>query len=134
MQIEIDFEVWKALTVRRAHEGVTYNDVLRELLDLEPSEAIAGPMPDAESVGGFTSRNLFLPNGTDLRGLYKRRLFSAQIRNGHWVDSDGRTHESPSAAARFITRNSVNGLRFWEAKRPGDHEFRRLDFIAANVR
>ena len=32
--IEIDFDVYKALTMKRTSQEVTYNDVLRELLDL----------------------------------------------------------------------------------------------------
>jgi negative regulator of replication initiation len=36
--IQIDFDVYKALTVRRSSEDVTYNDVLREMLGLEPGK------------------------------------------------------------------------------------------------
>ena len=36
MTIEIDFDVFKELTNRRKTENVSYNDVLRELLNLNP--------------------------------------------------------------------------------------------------
>lgn len=32
--IDVDFEVYKALTIRRETEEMTYNDVLRHLLSL----------------------------------------------------------------------------------------------------
>jgi hypothetical protein len=32
--LDVDFDVFKALTNRRATEAVTYNDVLREILGL----------------------------------------------------------------------------------------------------
>ena len=36
--IEIDFDVFKEITVRRKNEGITPNDVLRELFGLEPRQ------------------------------------------------------------------------------------------------
>ena len=36
--IEIDFEVFKEITVRRKNEGITPNDVLRELFGLGPRQ------------------------------------------------------------------------------------------------
>lgn len=121
MQIEIDFEVYKGLTSRRRDEGHSYNDVIRELLGLQAAEAsgdgtdiaIPAPKPGKRS---FESRGVSLPHGTQLKATYKGRLYTARINDGRWVDSDGREHSSPSAAASFITGNNVNGLHFWEAK------------------
>ena len=48
MNIEIDFDVFKALTLRRSTEDISYNDVLRELLGLGPQK---NPVSSALSSG-----------------------------------------------------------------------------------
>jgi hypothetical protein len=146
MEIEIDFDVYKALTARRKHERHSYNDVLRELLELEPAlmpEAHPGSLQGVITQvvehysrgliappGTFVSRGLHLPDGTRLRARYKGALHQAVIVGGCWVDEEGKEHSSPSAAATSITGTNVNGWRFWEAKRPSDTEWRRLDMLA----
>lgn len=146
MQIEIDFDVYKALTARRVHERHTYNDVLRELLDLGPAlvpeahpgsfQGVMAQVADHFSrnligpPGSFVSRGLHLPDGTKLRARYKGSLYYAAIVDGCWVDEHGKQHSSPSSAATDITGTNVNGLRFWEAMRPADTEWRRLDMLA----
>ena len=146
VEIEIDFEVYKALTTRRHHERHTYNDVLRELLDLDPivvpeahPGSIQGVMAQVADhfsrsliapPGAFVSRGLHLPDGTKLRARYKGSLYQAAILDGRWVDERGKEHSSPSAAATSISGTNVNGWRFWEARRPADTEWRRLDMLA----
>lgn len=128
--IDIDFEVFKALTIRRETESVTYNDVLRRLLGLEVSEKREQMQSSAElgaGAGGFNLRGLVLPNGTKLRVIYKGTLHTAEIKGNRWVDERGNEHASPSAAATHITGTTVNGWRFWEAKRPSDPTWRKLD-------
>ncbi|WP_338446415.1 hypothetical protein V5F89_01055 [Pelagerythrobacter marensis] len=145
MEISVDLDVYKALTARLEHEGQTYSDVIRELLGLDfiteespPESAMAAPLERLAGVtdtwskpaeSGFYSRGLFLPDGTKLRARYKGELFEAKIVDGHWLDKNGDEHGSPSAAASAITGNNVNGLRFWEACRPSDSGWRRLEFI-----
>ncbi|WP_417610758.1 hypothetical protein [Parasphingorhabdus sp.] len=145
MDITVDLEVFKALTERLEFEGQTHNDLLRELLNLdsiaeedapEPAilsglEAFAGMAEEwrRPRQSGFYSRGLFLPDGTLLRSRYKGSEYSGCVRNGKWLDADGCKHDSPSAAATAITGNNVNGLRFWEARRPQDNTWRRLEFL-----
>ncbi len=142
-QIEIDFEVYKALTAKRRSETHTYNEVIRELLDLDVAtvvtetsfdrlgQSLAAAISGAElhHPTGMAIRGIFLPNGTRLRATYKGQLHEAEIINGKWSNGDGRTHRSPSAAAQAITRTNVNGWRFWQAKRPSDTEWRLLDAL-----
>lgn len=138
MHIDIDFEVYKALTARRLSEAHSYNDVLREILGLgsvqvhqiEPlmpdvADAIARP----QGLKGFHSRGVHLPDGTLLRARYKQLEYNAKIEGGCWLDAGGRRHSSASAAAAAITGTNVNGLRFWEAKRPMDSGWRRLELL-----
>jgi hypothetical protein len=140
-QIDIDFQVFKALTLRRRSESHTYNDVIRELLDIDEGKPIvANALEDLVKVGenlriamthtkGFSARGLFLPNGTQLRATHKGAPYHAQISDGRWVNEDGAIWQSPSAAASSITGNNVNGWRFWQAKRPSDSEWRNLDML-----
>ena len=138
--IEVSLSVFKALTARLG-EGQTHDDVIRDLLEIdsisEPElpNAFEGVGAIAEAIsrgmnariGGFHSRGLWLPDGTKLRARYKQQLHSAEISSGRWVDETGMDHPSPSAAASAITSTNVNGLRFWEAKRPMDNGWRRLE-------
>ncbi|HWK40496.1 MAG TPA: DUF2924 domain-containing protein [Croceibacterium sp.] len=145
MQIEIDFEVFKALTALRHHEEHSYNEVLRELLGLDsvgsPQQGAKVATTNHESrhspmsaVSGLSLRGLLLPNGTQLRATYKGSMHLARIENDKWVAADGNTYTSPSAAAYAISNTNVNGWRFWEAKQPGDPEWRKLEALSKGSR
>lgn len=142
MRIEVTLEVYKALTARLSHEGQTYDDVIRELLHLDSPievedraefqnaiESVAASFVRSTDPTAFHSRGLRLPHGTALRALYKGVPYIARVENGEWIDMSGVAQPSPSAAASAITKNNVNGLRFWEALRPGDSAWRRLDTL-----
>jgi hypothetical protein len=152
MKIEIDLDVYKALTSRLELESQTLNDVLREMLDLHSLVELLTPQEESRQfaleaaslnarvfesstsvqgwVPGFYSRGLVLPDGTALRARYKGKEYRAKIEGSRWVDQEGGYHHSPTAAAKAVTGNSVNGWRFWEACRPGDDKWRRLDLLA----
>ena len=145
--IPVSLTVFKALTAR-LEEGQTHDDILRELLQLDsPAEPERhNPFAHFEEVsvgiargiggamGGFHSRGLWLPSGTQLRSRYKGKLYEARIAGTKWLDSTGEEHSSPSAAATAITSTNVNGLRFWEAKRPTDSGWRRLEAFVEDKR
>lgn len=142
--IDVSLPVFKALTAK-LEEGMTHDDVLRDILSIdsiiEPetedpfaaltsfSESYKQVAHERSGKGGFFSRGLWLPNGTRLRARYKHRQYLAGITDDTWIDERGKSHTSPSAAATAITKTNVNGLRFWEAKRPGDGAWRRLDLL-----
>ncbi|MFC3440143.1 hypothetical protein ACFOKF_02845 [Sphingobium rhizovicinum] len=145
MHIDVSLDVFKALTNKLRYEGHSFDDVIRELLALdsptEPDRNAEAGLEDSEPLnsvnrsfrrmmGEFYSRGLVLPDGTGLRARYKGEEFRARIEGGIWLDEGGQEHSSPSAAARAITGNNVNGLRFWEARRPVDTFWRKLDSIA----
>jgi hypothetical protein len=124
--IDVDFDVYKALTVMRPNEATTYNDVLRKLLDLDKSNGVPATQAGAVS-GGCEYKGVLLPNGTELRVTYKGRTYHAHIRDDSWIGEDGVRRNSPSDAACAITKGNVNGWRFWRVRRPGDGEFRVLE-------
>ena len=125
--IDIDFEVFKALTVRRSSEETTYNHVLRELLGLPP---VGSPAPNTQSPS-WVWKGVTLSDGTELQATYKGRLYTAAIKSGRWVQ-DGKTHTSPSSAALEITQSGINGWNFWSVKRPGDGSWRQLGTLRSD--
>jgi len=149
-QIDVSLEVYKALTSRLRFEKQSYDDVIREMLKLDSpveiespagasisslqniAEAFSQSFADVQPGGGFYSRGLLLPNGTKIRARYKQKLYRAEVQDDIWVDADGRKHSSPSAAAAAITGTNVNGWRFWEALRPGDKEWARLELLKSS--
>jgi hypothetical protein len=118
MQIEIDFEVWKALTILKETEEMSFSDVLRKLLKLGEPNAIPTPTASAERIGGALFKGVSLPDRTLFRVTYKGRMYTAKTQNGRWIDENGVVRSSPSDAAGAITETQVNGWRFWEVKRP----------------
>ena len=172
MQIDIDFEVFKALTNMRLSESDSYNAVIRKLLDLpnanalsafqdnSPAAVVAGDvnalavakskgvrgglfgshapknalLPEgmrggllANLLGGIWFGNVHFPDGTKFRATYKGQTFSAEVKQGQWVGSDGIIRRSPSDAASAISNTNVNGWRFWYVQMPGDPSWRKLD-------
>ena len=140
MTIEIDFDVYKALTARRGDETVSYNDVLRTLLGL--SQPTAGlrrlfglgggraAVSDSSkgSVTDWSYKGIRFPAGTSLRAKYKGQVHVARIDRGGIVVG-GKRFATPSDAARAVTGTNVNGWRFWQCRLPGETGWRRLDAL-----
>ncbi len=129
--IEIDFDVFKALTLLRHSERDSFNDVLRDVLKLP---AYRPPLSADEmertsrrgsvwQVGGVT-----FPAGTEFRARYKGKIFVGKVKDGALL-VNGKRAVNPSNAANIITGNNVNGWRFWEAQLPGREDWRRLDWF-----
>ena len=124
--IEVDFDVYKALTVRRSTESVSYNEVIRDLLGISniPEAANSSRKMAPE---GLNYKGVFFPDGTRFRATYKGRNHTGEIKNGAWIDSRGRRHTSPSEAAFGVTGKSNNGWKFWECSRPNDPAWVLID-------
>jgi len=130
-QIEVDFDVFKAITLRRPTEEVSENEVLRQLLNLPPRGSrdagkAGGPMP-----GEWISKGVRFPQGTELRASYKGETHLARVENGALV-LHGKRFDTPSAAAVSITNNPVNGWTFWEARLPGRPTWQLLRSFRTN--
>lgn len=121
--IEVDFEVFKELTVRRTSESMTENDVIRSLLGLDGTAT--KPAAGNENAGGnpWVCKGVVFPHGTEFRATYKGQLYSGVVAEGALV-VQGKRFTSPSSAAVAITRNPVNGWRFWECLLPGRKQWK----------
>jgi Restriction Enzyme Adenine Methylase Associated/Protein of unknown function (DUF2924) len=122
--IEVDFDVFKALTARRSSEDVSENDVLRQLLRLPPqsTRAVNADNPGPED---WVTKGVRLPVGTELRATYKGQTYLARVASGA-LTYNGKRFNSPSAAAMNITRNPINGWTFWECRLPGQGRWTSL--------
>jgi predicted CopG family antitoxin len=130
-QIEVSFDVYKALMNLREDESVSFDDVQRRLLNLPPRKggAAESSNTNAGKLWIFTRKGstATLKHGTELMAQYKGKRFTAKIEGGQWIQ-DGTVMPSPSAAACAVHgRVSDNGWTFWSARQPGDKEFQKLD-------
>ena len=126
--IEIDFDVFKELTIRRKGPETTENDVLRELLGLGFQEKHAQEANGTEASKGkpWIWKEVTFPSGTEFRAVYGGQTYYAKVENGALV-YNGERYKSPSPAAYAITGNSVNGWKFWECKIPGSSRWVLID-------
>lgn len=122
--LEVDFDVFKALTMRRPSESVTENDVLRELLGLAPKRQGA-LSPDSPAPEDWVTKGVRFPAGTEFRAHYKGQTFLGRVENGTLV-LNGKLFDSPSAAAVSITGNPVNGWHFWQCRLPGQASWQMI--------
>ncbi len=129
--IEVDFDVFKALTLRRPAENVTENDVLRELLGLSPAHrspnasrmaSVIVPPLDPDR---WLSKGVRFPAGTEFRAHYKGETHLARVEKGALV-LGGKRYDTPSSAAMAITGSPVNGWTFWECRMPGQGDWRMI--------
>jgi len=124
--IQIDFDVFKAITAKRASEEVTENDVLREIFGLNPkkkeTETEKTYREAAHSPGDWVTKGVRFPNGTEFRATHKGQHYRGHVEGGALV-VNGQRFDSPSAAAINITETSVNGWIFWECQLPGTSDW-----------
>ena len=122
--IEVDFDVFKALTARRPTEEVSENEVLRQWLHL-PRRSPPTARSDAPAPDDWVTKGVRLPAGTELRATHKGQTHLARVAAGALV-LEGKRFDSPSAAAMSITGHPVNGWTFWECRPPGQGRWLRM--------
>ena len=127
--IDIDFDVFKALTNKRATESETYNDVLRDMLGLPRPAKQTKPHGNPVNGMAWVSKGVTFPDGTEFRANYKGAVHAAKIERGRLIADGGKRSTSLSHAARLVTNNSVDGWVFWEVKRPGDTSWRKAQTL-----
>src|SRR5689334_6991810 len=109
--IEVDFDVYKQLTVRRSTEEVSYNDVIRDLLDLGRPNTTPAAASGIPVSGDWVAKGVRFPAGTEFRTNYKGQIYTGRVEGGALLLGDGHRFESPSAAAVSIMKSAVNGWR-----------------------
>ena len=124
--IEIDFDVFKEITVRRKNEDITPNDILRELFGLEPRQNSI--TQKVQSGKPWVAKGVIFPHGTDFRASYKGQMYYARVDDGYLILND-KKFSFPSPAATEITGNSVDGWRFWECKLPGKQNWQSINTL-----
>ena len=122
--IEVDFDVFKALTMRRPSENVTENEILRELLGLTPKRQNT-LSSNAPALDDWVTKGVRFPAGTEFRAHYKGQTFIGSVEKGALV-LNGKRFDSPSAAAVSITGNPVNGWHFWQCRLPGQTSWQMI--------
>jgi hypothetical protein len=125
--IEIDFEVFKAITHRRPSEETTENDVLREVFGL-PAKKRPFLNPVTPEPGDWVTKGVRFPAGTEFRATYKGQTHLARVESGGIVVG-GKRYDTPSSAAMAITKSNVNGWRFWEARLPGQAGWKMIESL-----
>ena len=124
--IEVDFDVYKALTALRPTEDVTENDALRKLLGLTsrkgPSAPVAAQTQDAND---WIAKGVRFPAGTEFRANYKGQTWLGRVERAALV-VNGQRFDTPSAAAVAITKSPTNGWTFWECRLPGQASWQIL--------
>ena len=125
--IEIDFDVFKAITLRRPSEETTENDVLREVFGLPAKK---GPFLNllTPGPGDWVTKGVRFPAGTEFRANYKGQTHLARVEGGAIV-VQGKSYDTPSSAAMSITKSNVNGWRFWEARLPGQSGWKMIESL-----
>ena len=114
--IDIDFDVFKEITARRQSEDVNENDVLRQLLGLNPINKKI--IDNDKNQHSWIVKNIKFPPKTLFRASYKGKYYEGIVEeNGLKLNT--KIYTSPSAAAISITNNPVNGWVFWECQLPG---------------
>jgi hypothetical protein len=111
-KIEIDVEVHKAIESLRASFDQTPNDILREVFQLEQTEARQATEP-ANQAATWTTKDVQFEVGDKLQANYKGQLIEAEVVEGG-LQVNGSVYHAPSTAACEVTGTSVNGWKFWK--------------------
>jgi len=122
--IEVDFDVFKAITMRRPSEEVSENDVLRDLLGL-PARSSMATAVGSPAKGDWITKGVRFPVGAEFRANYQGQTYLGRVESGALV-VNGKRFDSPSAAAMSITEYPVNGWTFWECRMPGRTSWQML--------
>jgi hypothetical protein len=126
VMVDVDFEVFKELTVRRRSETMTENEVIREVLGLsKPANHSKAAILSNSGGMPWVSKGIVFPHGTEFRATYKGQQHMGAVQNGALV-LNGKRFSSPSAAAVAITSSPVNGWMFWECLLPGTAKWKTI--------
>ena len=117
---------------RRTKRTAIVRGVELNAATVDREERSASEHPTPQNGDGAYFKDVFLPDGTELRATHKGKTYFARISGSAWIDqATGMRRSSPSQAAYFITNNHVNGWLFWLVRRPGDEVWHSLNALRA---
>lgn len=126
-KIDIDFDVFKAITARRDNEDVSENDVLRMMLGL--AEDQKKPHGKASwSADVWVSEGVRFAVGSKLRHRFRGGETARAFIVSEGVETGGVTYPGFSPAAAAVTGHQVNGWQFWEILR-SDGSWAKVDSL-----
>ena len=102
--IDVDFDVFKALTAMRSSESVSYNDVLRDVLRLGKPKQPLPPTPVNGSAvaGDWVTKGVRFPAGTEFRANHKGHTHLAKVENNEAEQVAAAHRELGEVAARLL--------------------------------
>ena len=124
--IRVDFEVFQALTARRASSETSLNDVIRQLLKLGPVSSEWRAKEAKALRRSWISKGVVFPEGTEFQASYKGRRYSARVESGV-LSYRGAEIPNLSNLAHLVTQNNVNGWRFWKCRLPGSNTWQSAE-------
>ncbi len=139
-QIDIDFEVHKAIELARRSFSESPNHVLRRLLGIKKSSFTQNqsqPPNNQKSFKSWQGKGVELPHSTELRMDYNGVSYEGTIDNGKWL-VEGTSYASPSGAANGVTvtkdgtKTQLNGWVYWQARLPGTEVWTPLSTLKSN--
>lgn len=150
-QIEIDFDIHQMIELERKGFDEPPYVALRRLLKLaekkgavpaDNRKAVANIAPEAGGEGKpFYADGVLIPHGSKARMKYARgtQVYEGEFLNGKLiVNGVAYSALSPAASALGITKNgtttSLDGWLYWEAKFPGESNWRKLSELREKVR
>lgn len=133
-KIEIDFDIHKMIEAERQGFNEPPYIALRRLLKLPTVASPASNTPEVIGDGvPFVEDNVTVPHGSLARMEYQRgkQVYEGQFLNGKLI-VNGQSFSSLSAAASALAvtkkgaKTSLNGWLYWQAKFPGESNWRSL--------
>ena len=95
--------------------------------DYEDITPTIASKPTASS-GYLYCRGGRIPNDTRFRAKHLSRMYEAEVRGGKvWLNQ--KAYDSPSKAARAITKTQVNGWKWWEYYDEQANKWRSLSYL-----
>jgi hypothetical protein len=119
--IDVDYDVYRELIIRRKNEATSVSDVLRELLGLARA-----PQPVTQGrKNPWVTKGATFPHGTQFRGIHRGQWHNGEVDDAAFLVA-GTRFRSLSAAATQIRGFSEDGWRFWEVRLPDSPEWKSL--------
>ncbi len=128
--IEIDFEVYRELTSRRASEEMSYNDVLRQMLGLPPKPMESGLAKTETEAQDWKVGPIVFSEFTEIKLTHKGKVHAGRVEKGAFV-MQGKAYAILDELVQEITEGNPQDWIFWSQRRPGESSWTELKAFRA---